>query len=133
MRQMVIVVVLLVAGACGSEAEPTLMGVWTGTEMGAVVTEEWTFTFTATGASVSSDGEEIYEATYVALPDQDPKAMEIMITDSSYPPFVGLTAPAIYEVDDTTLILASNEPGVAEVPTGFVASGGTRVWELVRQ
>ena len=133
MRQMVIVVVLLVAAACGGDAEPTLVGVWTGTEVGAAVTEEWTFTFTETGATVSSDGMEIYAATYVARPDQDPKAMEIKISDSSYPPFIGLTAEAIYEVDGTTLVLASNEPGVAEVPTGFVANGGTRVWELVRQ
>ena len=133
MRQMVIVVVLLVAAACGGDAEPSLVGVWTGTEVGAAVTEEWTFTFTETGATVSSDGTEIYAATYVARPGQDPKAMEIMIIDSSYPPFIDLTAQAIYEVDGTTLILASNEPGVAEVPTGFVANGGTRVWELVSQ
>lgn len=134
MRRMVIVVVMLMAAAaCGDEPEPTLMGVWTGTEVGAAVTEEWTFTFSTTGASVSSDGTEIYEATYIALPDEDPKRIETTITDSSFPPFVGLTAHAIYEFDGATLILASNEPGVAVAPTAFVPGGGTRVWELVRK
>jgi DNA-binding response OmpR family regulator len=33
----------------------------------------------------------------------------------------------------SVLILASNEPGVADTPTGFSPGGGTRVWELTQQ
>jgi hypothetical protein len=56
--------------------------------------------------------------------------LDILITDSLYPPFVGETALAIYRFDGDTLILASSEPGVAEAPTGIIPIGGTRVWEL---
>ena len=74
-----------------------------------------------------------YDATYLAFPNEDPKRMESTITESLFPPFVGLTAHAIYEFDGATLIFASNEPGVAETPTEFVPGGGTRVWELTKQ
>ena len=80
-----------------------------------------------------SEGTEIYDATFLAFPDEDPKRMETTITESLFPPFVGLTAHTIYEFDGETLIFASNEPGVAETPTQFVPGGGTRVWELTKQ
>jgi hypothetical protein len=133
MRRIVIVLaMLLVAASCGNDDDPSLTGVWVGTEVGGAA-EEWTFTFDATDASAVSEGTEIYDATYVAFLDEDPKRMESTITESLFPPFVGLTAQAIYKFDGPTLIFASNEPGTAETPFQFVPGGGTRVWELTKQ
>jgi uncharacterized protein (TIGR03067 family) len=133
MRRVVIVLAMLLAAAsCGNSDDPSLTGVWTGTEVGGT-SEEWTFTIDAADFSAESEGTEIYKGTYVAFADEDPKRMESTITESLFPPFVGLTALAIYEFDGTTLILASNEPGIADVPTEFVPGGGTRVWEFTKQ
>lgn len=133
MRRVVIVLaVLLGTASCGNGDGPSLPGVWTGIEVGGAP-QEWTFTFDATAASAASEATEVYAATYVAFPDEDPKRMEITITESAYPPFVGLTALVIYKFDGATLTLASNEPGVADTPTGFDPGGGTRVWELTRK
>lgn len=131
-RAVIVLAMLLITASCGNGDGPSLAGVWTGTELGGRH-EEWTFTFDATDASAESDGTEIYTATYVAFPDDDPKRMELTITESAYPPFVGLTALAIYQFDGATLTIASNEPGVADTPTGFDPGGGTRVWELTGQ
>lgn len=138
-RIVIVFAMLLVAASCGNDDDPTLTdddptltGVWLGTELGGTG-EEWTFTFDVTDASVTSDGTELYEATYITFPDENPKRIDITITDSSFPPFVGLIARAIYEFDGDTLILASNEPGVVDTPTVFVPGGGTRVWELAKQ
>lgn len=133
MRQIVIVLALcLMAASCGNDDDPSLTGVWIGTEVDGEG-EQWTFTFDATDASAASEGTEIYIATYLAFPDEDPKRMETTITESLFAPFVGQTAHAIYEFDGETLIFASNEPGIAETPTRFVPGGGTRVWELTKQ
>jgi len=132
MRQVVIVLAMfLLAASCGND-DPSLTGVWIGIEVGGAG-EQWTFTFDATNASAASEGTEIYDATYLAFPDENPKRMETTITASAFAPFVGLTAHSIYEFDGETLIFASNEPGVAETPTQFVPGGGTRVWELTKK
>lgn len=112
--------------------QPSLAGVWTGTEVGRA-TGPWVFAFDERSVSVVSSGAEVYEGTYVAFPDEDPKRMEFAVTGSIFPDYVGETARAIYAFDGTTLILASNEPGVADTPTGFSPGGGARVWELTQQ
>lgn len=133
MRQIVIVLAMLfVVASCGNDDDPSLSGVWIGIEVDGTA-EHWTFTFDATDASAASEGTEIYFATYLAFPDEDPKRMVTTITESLFAPFVGLTAHAIYEFDGETLVFASNEPGIAETPTQFVPGGGTRVWELTKQ
>ncbi len=118
------------------EAEPldeqSLVGVWTGTEVGRA-TGPWTFVFDEGDVTAVSSGAEVYQGTYVAFPDENPKRMEFAVTESMFPDYVGETARVIYEFDGTTLTLASNEPGVADTPTEFSPGGGTRVWELTRQ
>jgi uncharacterized protein (TIGR03067 family) len=133
MRRIVIVLaVLLAAASCGNGDDSSLTGVWIGIEVGGTP-EEWTFTFDATDVSAASESTEIYEGTYLAFPDEDPKRMESTITESLFAPFVGLTALMIYKFDGSTLILASNEPGIVDEPTEFVPGAGTRVWELAKQ
>lgn len=131
-RSAAILFVLLLAGSCGDDSGPSLVGVWTGAEVGGGEAE-WTFVIDETDLSAVSAGTEVYEGTYATYPDEDPTRMEFTVTDSMFPQYVGETALAIYSLDDTTLILASNEPGVADTPTGFVAGGGRRVWELEKQ
>jgi uncharacterized protein (TIGR03067 family) len=131
MRRFTIILVLsLLAASCGDDnGGPSLAGDWTGTEVGGD-TAAWTFVFDATALSAASAGTEVYEGTYIAHPDENPMRLEFAVAESVFSPFVGETALAIYRFDGDTLILASNEPGVAETPTGFTPGGGTRVWEL---
>lgn len=133
MRRFVPILILIgsfLAGSCGDNTDgPSLSGAWIGNEIGGDE-GEWTFVFDANVASATSAGSEVYEGSYVAYPDENPMRLDMLITESLYTPFVGQTALAIYRFDGDTLILASNEPGVAEPPTGFTPTGGTRVWEL---
>ena len=110
--------------------ESSLIGTWTGTEVGGGSTE-WTWTFTATTASVSSSGSEVYQATYVAYPDEDPK--RVALTISAPAEYVGETSRAIYRFDGATLTLAANAPGVSDTPTSFTRGGGARVFERTKQ
>ncbi len=129
-RFAIILVISLLAGSCGDDnGGPSLAGDWTGTEVGGDG-GEWTFVFDAPAASAASAGTEVYEGTYIAHPDENPMRLELTVTESVFPPFVGETALLIYRFDGDSLILASNEPGIAETPTGFTPGGGTRVWEL---
>jgi uncharacterized protein (TIGR03067 family) len=132
-RRILLILILigsLLAGSCGDDTDgPSLTGAWNGHELGGGE-EEWTFVFDAAVASATSAGSEVYEGTYVAYPDESPMRLDMLITESRYRPFVGETALAIYRFEGDTLILASNEPGVPEAPTGFTPAGGTRVWEL---
>lgn len=129
-RSAIVLVVVLLAGSCADDTEePSLAGEWIGTEVGGDA-GEWTFVFGATAVSAASSGTEVYEGTYIAYSDENPMRLELLVAESVFPPYVGETALAIYRLDGNTLILASNEPGVANVPTGFTPGDGTRVWEL---
>jgi uncharacterized protein (TIGR03067 family) len=131
-RTAIVLVVLLLAASCGDDGGPSLVGVWTGTEVGGDA-GQWTLVIDETDASLASAGTEVYEGAYVAFPDENPKRMEFVIASSAFPEYVGETARSIYRFDGETLIIASNAPGVADTPTGFVPDGATRVWELTRQ
>ena len=117
-------------GAGGTD--PTLIGTWTGTEVGGGATL-WTYVFGATDASAASAGTEVYQGTYVAYPDEDPKRMALTVTDSSFAGYVGEVSRGIYRFEGGTLTFAANEPGVADTPTSFIPGGGTRVFELTKQ
>lgn len=131
-RVAVVLAVFLLTVSCGGESGPSLVGVWVGTETGGGG-EQWTFTFNATDFSAESAGVELYQGTYDAFANEDPKRMVSTITGSKFPQFVGESPNTIYRLDGDTLILAANEPGVPETPAGFDPGGGTRVWELTRQ
>lgn len=131
-RTAMVLAVLLFAVSCGGDGGPSLIGVWVGTEVSGGA-EEWVFTFGTTDSSAAAAGTEIYEGTYVAYADEDPKRMDYTITESTFPQYVGERSNAIYRFDGDTLLFAANEPGVPDTPTDFVPGGGTRVWELTRQ
>ena len=131
-RIAIALVALSFVASCGDDGGPALDGVWTGTEVGGDA-GEWTFVLDETDASVSSAGDEVYEGSYMAYPDEDPMRMEFVITESVFAEFVGETARSIYQFDGDTLFIASNAPGIPETPTGFVPDGATRVWELTKQ
>ncbi len=120
------------AASCGNDGGPSLVGVWTGSEVGGGP-EEWTFVLDGTDFAATAADTEAYEGTYIAHPDESPMRISLTVTDSVFPPHVGEEAHAIYRFDGDSLILAANEPGLAETPTGFTPGGGTRVWELTEQ
>jgi hypothetical protein len=130
-RIAIALVALLFVASCGDDGGPSLVGVWTGTEVSGGAAE-WTFVLDEEDVSVASSGDEVYEGTYITYPDEDPKRMVFAVTESMFPEYVGESAYAIYRFDSETLIIASNEPGVADAPTGFVPDGLTRVWELTK-
>ena len=105
-RTAIALVVLLLAASCGDDGGPSLVGVWTGTEVGGE-TGQWTLVIDETDASFASAGTEFYEAAYVAFPDENPKRMEFVIASSAFPEYVGETARSIYRFDGETLIIAS--------------------------
>ena len=110
----------------------SLVGVWTGTEIGNE-TESWTFTFDASDGTAVSETED-YAFTYTTNPDEDPNQIDMTFTESWFPPYRGETAPLIYLLDGDALTLSSGEPGTDNRPTDFVNSySANRVWELTRQ
>jgi uncharacterized protein (TIGR03067 family) len=66
------------------------------------------------------DKQEWYKATF-SLFDTTPKQLVATVTGSSVSDFVGQTAYAIYRLEDGTLTLAGNAPGVPVAPASFDA------------
>lgn len=73
------------------------------------------------------------KATFSLRGDTNPKQLIAVIIESSDPQYVGKTVNVIYQIQDKTLTLASNEPGDPAVPAGFDAPGADKlVFKLVQ-
>jgi uncharacterized protein (TIGR03067 family) len=142
-RNVFLVVILALVTACigcgngnggngdGGGGDESLVGTWSGTEVGG--STAWTFVFTATTMEAQTAGMEVYQGTYTANPDVDPKEITAKITSSSFPEYIGETTYAIYKIEGNLLIFAGNEPGDPSRPTSFTPGGVTRVFELTKQ
>jgi uncharacterized protein (TIGR03067 family) len=96
----------------------SLEGVWTGYEIGG--SSGWTVTVQGnqiTGNSV--DYGELYEGPFTVNTNATPNQIDIVVTQSDFPQYVGATILGIYQITGNTLTFAGNEPGVPVRPTTF--------------
>jgi len=108
-----------------------LIGTWTGTEdTGAM----YTFVFDAGSWSMTDDaGAEWCEGTYTYNDNADPGLLDLYVTDSAYPQFIGQTALYIYKIEGDTLTLTGSDPGSDYRPSGFSEGGATRTFVVVNE
>jgi hypothetical protein len=50
-----------------------------------------------------------------------------VITDCPVPQYIGATSYAIYQIQDGTLTITGNEPGMLAAPAGFDAAGARKL------
>ncbi len=70
-----------------------------------------------------TDTNEWYKATFTLREDTQPKQLVVVITDCSFPQYVGKTAHAIFKIEGEKLTMAANEPGNPKTPASFGARG----------
>lgn len=94
-----------------------LSGKWVGTESGGTV--KWTLNCLADTFSLS-DGSESNTGTFT-LSNGSPLQIDLGVTVSSNPFYVGKTAFGIYKIEDMTLTLVFTDPGAGVRPSSFSA------------
>ncbi len=108
------------------KAEPTsLQGTWHGQEAGVAGASS----LVVQGSSLEfhgADRNEWYKAE-ISVYDTTPKQLVLAITDSPFKQYVGVTAYAIYELQDGTLTISGYEPGSPVPPAGFDAAGARKM------
>lgn len=106
-----------------------LQGKWEGVEIGHE--NDGKCTLTIQGNTVKFQGwnqGEWYEGTFQLPPNVSPLQLEATIKDCPAPQMVGKSACAIYKIENGTLTLSGNRPGLPEVPKTFEASGEVRTF-----
>ncbi len=121
-------------GGPGAKA-PELEGAWIGHEIGGPAGE---CRLTVTGDQMKFKGawtNEWYEASLTLDRATTPKQAIIHISACPLPQYVNKDAHGIYKLENNTLTIAANEPGVAVVPTEFLrsATNHSRVFIFTRQ
>ena len=118
---------------CSTTDHARLQGIWTGHEIGRegsqcrVVISESRIEFRGDRAK------DWYKGTFTLDGEPEPKQLDGLIQECAVAKYVGKIARSIYRLEDTTLTLAGNEPGVEQRPTSFEASRRARVFVLTKQ
>jgi len=73
-----------------------------------------------------ADSDEWYKGTFVLRQDANPRQFVGTIVACPAPQYNGTTFYGIYLLQDGKLTLTANEPGNAQVPTGFDAPGSRK-------
>ncbi len=74
-----------------------------------------------------------YKGTFTLNEKVTPKQIDFLIKDSSVAENNGVTALAIYKIENGTFKFASYNPGDTVRPAGFDASEGSQVFTLTKQ
>jgi uncharacterized protein (TIGR03067 family) len=104
-----------------------LQGTWSGQEVGA--NTQGSASLIIEGSKIEFHGSntnEWYKATFSLREDTTPKRLDAVLTECSFPQYVGKTGHAIYKIEDGTLTLTGNEPGNPAVPASFDAQGARK-------
>ncbi|MGD0261857.1 MAG: hypothetical protein ABSD29_18975 [Verrucomicrobiota bacterium] len=104
-----------------------LQGSWSGQETGG--RSKGACSLVIKGSNLEfhgADTNEWYKAAFSAY-DTTPKQVVITITDCPFPDYVGISAYAIYQLQDGTLTMTGNEPGSPVVPADFDAPGARKI------
>jgi uncharacterized protein (TIGR03067 family) len=72
-----------------------------------------------------------YRGTFTLREDTTPRQYIAVISECSFPQYVGKTGMAIYRFENGTLTIAGNEPGNTAAPSAFDAPDAARM-ELKR-
>ena len=128
---------LVIHGCGGSEDAPAsdqqqLQGVWTGQSEG--MEGEFTMTFSDNTFELTMpDSEVFYKGTFVLNEKVTPKQGDFTIDDCFIEQYKGTIAKVIYKIENGTFTFASNEPGIEDRPSDFVASDEVQVFTLTKQ
>jgi uncharacterized protein (TIGR03067 family) len=101
-----------------------LQGTWTGQEIGGSASGSPSLVIA--GTTIEFHGatpQEWYKATFTLREDTNPKQFDAILTECSFPQYVGKIGRAIYKLEDGKLTLTGNEPGNPIVPSSFDAPG----------
>jgi hypothetical protein len=98
-----------------------LQGTWTAPAAGAGDASPSLLIHGSSFEFRESDPHQWFKGTFTLREDVDPKQFVSVITNCANPGFVGLTAFAIYRLDDRALLMTGNAPGNPSVPAAFGA------------
>lgn len=116
----------------GSATSNVLEGTWKGYEVNGET--GWTMTFSGSQVDISDGSHtEWYKGTFSLDTNSAPQKINMTITQSEYPEYIGKIGLGIYKIEGNTLTLAANEPGNAARPSSFTANEVTRVYVLTKQ
>ena len=68
-----------------------------------------------------------YNGTFKLREDTVPRQYLATIHECPFPQYVGKTGMAIYRIENGTLTITGNEPGITNVPAAFDAPGAVRM------
>ena len=128
---------LLTYGCRRSEDAPPsdqqlLQGVWAGQMVN--VGSEYKMTISGSNFDFkATDSEGFYKGTFVLNEKVTPKQGDFKIDDCFVEQYKGTIAKAIYKIENGTFTFASNEPGIEDRPSDFVASDEVQVFTLTKQ
>ena len=107
----------------------SLQGSWEGTETGHEADGKCTLTIS--GDAWSFEGwqkGEWYKATVTLAPAVTPKELVAVVKDCPAAQAIGLTAHAIYKLENGTLTLVGHGPGDATTPATFSGDANSRIF-----
>jgi uncharacterized protein (TIGR03067 family) len=110
-----------------------IQGTWTGHEVGR---ENGKCTLTVSENNIEFRGahpQEWYKATFTLDEKTEPKSGDFLIKECPGPKLVGKIAKVVYKIENNTLTLSGNEPGVDARPTSFERSGNRRVFVFTKE
>ena len=134
----VLLSVCLIIQGCGGSEDSTqkdqelIQGTWAGTAAGM----DTVFTMTISGSNFDMKTEDStiwYKGTFTLNDKVTPKQADFKISECSIEQYVGKTAKSIYKIENDTLTIAANEPGIETIPADFVANEQTQVFTLKKQ
>jgi len=122
---LVSIAMLLGASGCSTlhdSGAATLRGKWVGREMGNAPETPRELVFSGNqveyrGASPDDWG----KGSFTLLEGTQPKQLLVALTECGMSQYTGKTCYMIYEIKDSTLTVAANEPGSPTAPLGFDA------------
>ena len=104
-----------------------LQGTWIGKEIGA--DSDSTASLVIAGHDLEyrgSNPNDWYKGTFTLREGTNPRQCVFAVKDCASPDYVGKTSNAIYRLENGTLMIAGNEPGNPDVPSGFETPGARR-------
>ena len=136
MKTFIIVAMLVGASGCSTlhkSDTAILQGTWQGTEIGGKTDVTYTLVVSENTAEFhGADTNQWLKATFSLQEDTNPRRIVFVTTACPYPPHIGITRYAIYQLEDGKVRLTASEPGDAKVPSDFSAPG-TRQFEFRRK